>query len=238
MERGRVLARNDPAQYDDLAAWWWVASGPLAMLHWIAKARGSLIPINDRPGAILIDLGCGAGLLAPHLAGKNYRHVGLDLNLRALRQAAEHDVDAICSDVLQLPLTDGMADVVSAGEILEHVVDMPSAVAEACRVLRPGGLLVLDTIAATRLARFLAVTIAERIPGGAPRGIHDSALFVDRAELVRICADHDVSLALRGLRPSVIGTIAWLFGRRRAVPMYRTWSTSVLFQGFGRKESH
>ncbi len=94
---------------------------------------------------------------------------------------------AIRGDVLTLPLADGCADVVSAGEILEHVPDLPRAVAEACRVLRPGGLLVLDTIARTAIARFVAVTVAESIPGLAPKGIHDPALFVDRARLVAEC---------------------------------------------------
>ena len=47
-------------------------------------------------------------------------------------------------------------------------------------MLRPGGTLVLDTIAATRCAELVTVTMGERIPGGAPPGIHDPALFVDR----------------------------------------------------------
>ncbi len=47
------------------------------------------------------------------------------------------------------PFADGCADVVTAGELLEHVVDPRRVLAEACRLLRPGGLLVLDTINAT-----------------------------------------------------------------------------------------
>jgi 2-polyprenyl-6-hydroxyphenyl methylase/3-demethylubiquinone-9 3-methyltransferase len=69
-------ARNDPAQYEDLAATWWDPHGPLAMLHWIAKARARLVPAPTGAAALLVDLGCGAGLLAPHLAGRGYLHVG------------------------------------------------------------------------------------------------------------------------------------------------------------------
>ena len=71
-------------------------------------------------------------------------------------------------DVTAVPLADGCADVVVAGEILEHVTDLAGASREACRLLRPGGLLVIDTLAATALARLVAVRLAERLPG-APR---------------------------------------------------------------------
>ena len=107
-----------------------------------------------------------------------YRHVGIDLVAGSLAQAAEHGVTPVRADVHAVPLRDGCADVVSAGEILEHVADPSTVVAEACRVLRPGGTLVLDTINATALGRFVTVTVGERIPGGAPKGIHDPALFV------------------------------------------------------------
>ena len=90
--RPRVLPPNDPRQYDDLADEWWRPDGAFAMLHWLAEARAALVPPASRPGALLVDLGCGAGLLAPHLAGKGYRHVGVDLTRSALDQAAAHGV--------------------------------------------------------------------------------------------------------------------------------------------------
>ena len=148
------------------------------MLHWIARARAALVPPAARSGAVLVDFGCGAGLLAPHVLPLGYRVVGLDLVAASLAQAADHGVAPICADVHAVPLRDGCADVVSAGEILEHVADPSTVIAEACRVLRPGGLLVLDTINATALGRFVTVTVGERIPGGAPKGIHDPRLFV------------------------------------------------------------
>jgi 2-polyprenyl-6-hydroxyphenyl methylase/3-demethylubiquinone-9 3-methyltransferase len=230
-----VRPRNDPKQYDDLAGQWWDPYGAFSALHALAAARARLIPPATRPGAVLADLGCGAGLLAPHVAGKGYRHVGVDLSATALPQARAHGVEVVRGDVLHLPLADEVADVVSAGEILEHVTDLPRAVAEACRILRPGGLLVLDTIAATFLAELVAVRLGERVRA-APRGIHDPALFVDRAELVTECARHGVRLRLRGLRPSLPSVVAWRARRRPYARMVRTRSTAVLFQGRGAKE--
>lgn len=228
-------ARNDPRQYDDLAGQWWEPRGGFAMLHWLAVARAALVPPAGRAGAVLVDLGCGGGLLAPHVADKGYLHVGVDLTASALRHARDHGVTAVRGDVMHVPLADGCADVVAAGEILEHVTDLPAAVGEACRLLRPGGLLVIDTIAATALARVVAVTLAERLPGGPPPGIHDPALFVDRAELVRECARHGVELTLRGIRPSVIDLVRALAGRTTAVRMVPLPVTAVLFQAVGRR---
>ena len=229
-------ARNDPAQYDDLAAQWWDPRGTFAMLHWLARARAALVPPASRPGAVLVDMGCGAGLLAPHVAGLGYRVAGVDLTRSALVQAAAHGEAAVQGDVTALPLADACADVVCAGEILEHVTDLRAAVAEACRVLRPGGVLVVDTLAATIAARLLVITVAERIPGAAPPGLHDPALFVDRKALVAECARHGVRLQLTGLRPSAWSVLHWLLRRDTpAVTMVRTWSTAVLFQGRGTK---
>jgi 2-polyprenyl-6-hydroxyphenyl methylase / 3-demethylubiquinone-9 3-methyltransferase len=206
------------------------------MLHWLAAARGALVPPADRDDAVLVDLGCGAGLLAPHVAGRGYRHVGVDLTASALHSAATHGVTAVQGDVAAIPLASGCADVVTAGEILEHVPDLPAVAREACRLLRPGGLLVIDTIAATALARLLAITVAERVPGGPPPGIHDPALFVDRAALVRECARHGVRLQLRGIRPSVRGVARLLAGRSDTVALVPVPTTAVLFQAIGRRQ--
>jgi 2-polyprenyl-6-hydroxyphenyl methylase/3-demethylubiquinone-9 3-methyltransferase len=230
------MKRNDLAQYDDLAGEWWRPGGAFAMLHWIAAARARLIPPAQRPGAVLVDLGCGAGLLAPYLVGKGYRHVGMDLVTSALEQAAAHGLRVVHGDASRIPLRDGCADVVSAGELLEHVLDRSAVVAEACRILRPGGTLVLDTINSTGLARLLAVDIAERIPGAAPRGIHDPSLFVDPRVLMSECARSGVRLSVRGLRPSVAGLTRWMVTRQGGVRMVPSWSTAVLYQGRGVKE--
>ncbi|MFJ6196037.1 methyltransferase domain-containing protein [Micromonospora sp. NPDC092111] len=240
--RVRILPPNDPRQYDDLAGEWWRPDGAFAMLHWLARARAALVPPAARPGAVLVDLGCGAGLMAPHLAGKGYRHVGVDLTRSALEQAATHGVTVVAGDATAVPLTDGCADVVAAGELLEHVPDWRRVVAEACRLLRPGGLLVVDTLNDTALARLVAVEVGERLPT-VPRGIHDPRLFVDARELVVECARYGVALRVRGIRPELWGTLTWLArrtvggaGRRPAgrEPRIRpTWSTAVLYQGRG-----
>ena len=229
-----VRPPNDPGQYDDLVDEWWDPAGSLAPLHWLAVARGALVPPASRPEAVLVDVGCGGGLTAPHVAGKGYHHVGVDVGAIAASVARDHGVLSVQGDAHHLPVATATADVVVAGEILEHVTDLPTVVGEIARVLRPGGTIVLDTLADTRSCRFLMVTLAERV-GVVPAGIHDPALFVAPARLVRLFAGHGIHLRLSGLRPSLTQGLAWLVGRRRDVTMRATRSTGIVYQGIGTR---
>ncbi|HEX5740290.1 MAG TPA: methyltransferase domain-containing protein, partial [Pilimelia sp.] len=198
----------------------------------LAVARAALVPPARRPGAVLLDVGCGGGLLAPEVAHLGYRHVGVDLSAASLRHAAARGVAAVRGDATALPVRDGGADVVVAGELLEHVPDLEQAVAECCRALAPGGLLLVDTLNATRLSRWLTVTVAERLPR-VPVGLHDPARYVDPARLTALCARHGVRLRVRGLRPRVWPTLCWLVAGVDRGSVVPTRATTVLYQGVG-----
>ena len=71
----------------------------------------------------------------------------------ALAVAAGHGIEPVHADVAALPFDDATFDVVVAGEVLEHVTDLDGVVAEACRVLKPGGTFVCDTIHTVSPAR-------------------------------------------------------------------------------------
>ncbi|WP_232237736.1 MULTISPECIES: methyltransferase domain-containing protein [Actinoalloteichus] len=229
---------NDPRQYDELADQWWNPEGTFASLSWIARCRAALVPTATRENAVLVDVACGGGLLHPHLVGKGYTHVGVDLSAESGRVARAHGVDQVIrGDMNRIPLANECADVVTAGQCLEHVTDPARVIAECCRILRPGGTLVVDTIPDTAIARLLIITLAENLPlrVKAPKGCHDHRLFVNRAGLVRAAAAHGVSLRLQGLAPKLSDIPGFLFHRRPEIRLIPSRNTSVLFQGVGVK---
>ena len=235
MSRGKATARNDPRQYDRLVGEWWKPRGSFAALHWLADCRARLVPAPRRRGMLLVDIGCGGGLLAAHLQA--YRHVGVDLSAPSLRVAASHGVVPLRADALALPLRDHVADVVVAGELFEHVSDLPQVLGEIARVLRPGGVLVFDTINHTLWSRLSLVVVGERVPGGPPRRIHDPSLFVPPSRLADLLGELGFRVRVRGLRPSVRDYVAFLLGRRESVRMLPTRSLASVYQGVGRKAS-
>jgi 2-polyprenyl-6-hydroxyphenyl methylase/3-demethylubiquinone-9 3-methyltransferase len=227
--------RNDPAQYDELVREWWRPDGEFAALHWLAASRAEHIPPAALDGAVLVDLGCGGGLMAPYARRLGYRHVGVDIGTAALDLARGHGVLPVRGSVLQVPLADGCADVVLACEVLEHVDDDVAVLAECARLLKPGGTLVIDSLAATRLSVLINVHLLERVPGGPPRGLHDPRLFVDRRRLLAAADRLGLDLRLVGLRPSLREAVAWRFGRRALVTMKPIRWTGSVFAGYGTK---
>jgi len=140
-------------------------------------------------GARVAELGCGGGYVALALAERGARVVGLDLSpasLRAARGEARRRGLAgafVRADLYRCPLTPGSFDLVVLPDVLEHLEEPARALAEASRLLRPGGRLFLSTFDRTWFGRLAVVTLAEGL-GLVPRGTHDARWFV-RPEEVR-----------------------------------------------------
>ncbi len=95
-------------------------------------------------GAVVLDVGCGDG--ARTLANLPPRSVGLDLSRAGLElAAAEHRGRLVQGDMVELPVTDGAVDAVTAYHAVFHVSreHHPEVYAEFARVLAPGGELLM-----------------------------------------------------------------------------------------------
>jgi SAM-dependent methyltransferase len=111
------------------------------------------------PGKRVLDLGCRDGALSrAYLTGNEV--VGVDVDRAALEEAAALGLDTAWVDVeAGLPFPDESFDVVVAGELLEHLRDPAAMLAEAARVLRPGGVLVGSVPNFFRLRNRLAMLV-------------------------------------------------------------------------------
>ena len=107
-------------------------------------------------GEKVLDIGSGAGLLAHELAaevgavgsvdGIDPSESMLALARRRRPAVGAAEIRVVTGDACALPFADGSFDAAVATQVYEYVHDMPTALGEAFRVLRPGGrLLVLDT---------------------------------------------------------------------------------------------
>jgi 2-polyprenyl-3-methyl-5-hydroxy-6-metoxy-1,4-benzoquinol methylase len=100
--------------------------------------------------AVVLDAGCGCGYGSHHLALAGAERVlGIDLSPEAVEYARSHyaaaNLDFIVADVTALALLDETFDAVIGLEVLEHVDEQRRLIAEAHRVLKHGGHIVVST---------------------------------------------------------------------------------------------
>ena len=97
-----------------------------------------------QPGVeLILDLGCANGWNMSRFAQYGRASIGLDMVPERVRLAGEHG-PALVASGLQVPMAAETFDVVYVQHVLHHIGDVQAALAEAKRVLKPGGLLFLD----------------------------------------------------------------------------------------------
>ncbi|MBD2501906.1 class I SAM-dependent methyltransferase [Anabaena azotica FACHB-119] len=93
---------------------------------------------------IVVDIGCGPGNLYATLGGSPRLLIGVDVSCNSLKMAQTIGYTPILADAHNLPFIDGFADIVAVNATLHHCENMGKVLAEAARLVRPGGLLITD----------------------------------------------------------------------------------------------
>jgi len=94
----------------------------------------------------VLDVGCFDGSISSLLMQNSNILFGMELSKRAIGSAKEKGVNVVLADVDEtFPFSDHFFDVVFAGEIIEHVLDVDYWLQEIARVVKPDGYVVLTT---------------------------------------------------------------------------------------------
>jgi ubiquinone/menaquinone biosynthesis C-methylase UbiE len=113
---------------------------PFTDRGWETLARRFQAAVPGTEKLRVLDVGCGTGRSQRIYRERSSLYAGIDLSLSALRLARRRfDGSWLQADALRLPFRPESFDVVAFSSVLHHVPDRRAALAEAFRVLRPGG---------------------------------------------------------------------------------------------------
>jgi ubiquinone/menaquinone biosynthesis C-methylase UbiE len=138
-----------------------------------AEALGAARVAGAEPGARVLDCPCGFGRHSIVLARAGYKVTGADRSQVLLdevqRRAGDVELELVRADYRELPFADASFDaVLNLFTALGYVGKEGDvqALTEFYRVLRPGGLLVVETMQRDRLARIFSPRTWDGLPSG------------------------------------------------------------------------
>jgi 2-polyprenyl-6-hydroxyphenyl methylase/3-demethylubiquinone-9 3-methyltransferase len=178
-------------KFGALAHRWWDPGGPQKALHALNPPRLAYVAGRiELPGARVLDVGCGGGLLSEAMAQAGADVTGIDLapelvriaRLHGLESGVEVDYREQAVEALAAAET-GSFDAVTCMEMLEHVPDPGAIVAACATLLKPGGRLFVSTLNRTPAAFALAIVGAEYVARLLPKGTHQYRDFIRPSEL-------------------------------------------------------
>jgi 2-polyprenyl-6-hydroxyphenyl methylase/3-demethylubiquinone-9 3-methyltransferase len=208
-------------RFDALARDWWDPDGKMAPLHRLAPVRIGFVrehlarvhgrdPRSLRPfdGLRLLDIGCGAGLMAEPMTRLGFEVVAIDAAAEPVEVARAHAragglaIDYRVTTAESLAAVGERFDAVLALEVIEHVADLGLFLRAASSLVKPGGGFAAATINRTPKSFLFAIVGAEYLLRWLPVGTHAWKKLVRPSELVP-------PLRRAGLRVEALAGVAY-----------------------------
>ncbi len=192
-------------KFSQLAHRWWDPNSEFKPLHEINPLRMDYIEgLASLHGKVILDVGCGGGILSEGMAARGAKVTGIDLSDKALKVAKLHLLESGQQVEYRKISTESLAkeqpqhyDIVTCMEMLEHVPDPMSVVRACAKLVKPGGWVFFSTINRNPKSYLFAIIGAEYILKLLPRGTHEYANFIKPSELARMARNaglHDEKL--------------------------------------------
>jgi 2-polyprenyl-6-hydroxyphenyl methylase/3-demethylubiquinone-9 3-methyltransferase len=245
MQRHRKCINND--FYDSLNEGWYSQSDhPIALFRSEHELLIPWIIDNLSPMRKILDIGCGAGLVANALALKGHRVTGIDLSETSLQIAKTHDKTHTVlyqqANAYSLPFPDGQFDSVCAIDVLQHVEEPSLLISEAARVLKPKGTLFFHTFNRSMMSYLVAIKAIQWLMPKTPPNMHVYSYFIPPEDLESIFDTHKLEMQrILGVRPTISKEL-WHFVTKRKVPCQFSFcfstSLKIGYCGFARKRGN
>ena len=181
-------------KFNQIAHRWWDPNSEFKPLHEINPLRLNYIDqLASLSGKVVLDVGCGGGILSESMAERGAKVTGIDLGEKSLKVAKLHLLESGNQVDYRRIAAENLAkeqpnhyDIVTCMEMLEHVPD-PESIVRSCALLtKPGGWVFFSTINRNPKSYLFAVIGAEYLLNLLPRGTHDYAKLIKPSELARM----------------------------------------------------
>jgi len=127
-----------------------------------------------RTGSLILDIGSGGGRQLVEFSRAGACPIGLDLALLNLRKIKERLVEdtakgcrLVAGDAYAIPFRNASLDVIIFSEVLEHLGKPADAIAEAVRVLKPAGVIVISVPYREKIIQHLCIHCNRLTPANA-----------------------------------------------------------------------
>ena len=191
--------------FDKISLEWWDKNGPMKMLHSMNETRmlfikeriinkyqklGSLKEILEKK--LILDLGCGGGILSETLAEEGANILAIDQSKKLINEAKKRlkskklKIDYQCQSIKNLKEKRTKFDIILCMEVVEHVQDYRNFIKLAFECLKKDGIIIFSTINKSILSYFTTIFLAEKILKLVPSKTHDWDMYVKPEEIMEV----------------------------------------------------